>query len=159
MSILTLYKPNTKHYILIGDQYTWKIALPNNIWGFKEKSKGYWKACNIQDYLAFYVTSPIKTVIGFGIIRDKLIDENIVWLDEKMFGKSIYKYRIRFDILHVIKDRQKGIEIHNNIILNVGRKLIDKNMFLSLVTEADSTWKTNLLSKVGDMTNNHNKNY
>ena len=87
-----------RFYILVGDEKTWKTSLTKNIWGFSEKTKGLWNTSQIGDYLVFYVTSPVKKIIGFGNISEKFIDEALFWPDEKIFKRTLWKYRLRFDI-------------------------------------------------------------
>ena len=60
-----------KYYILVGDEENWKISIKNKIWGFSERNKGSWNKTKPGEYLAFYVTSPIKKIIGFGIVKGK----------------------------------------------------------------------------------------
>jgi hypothetical protein len=137
-----------RHYILVGDADTWKVSLANNLWGFSDKSKGSWNTCKIGDYLAFYVTAPIKKIIGFGTIKNKFTDENIVWLDEKFFGRPIWKHKIEFEIICTISDWYTGIPVQKEIMLNVGRKVIGKDIFLYLLKQADLKWEKGLCNKV-----------
>jgi hypothetical protein len=65
----------------------------------------------IGDLLAFYVTSPIKKVIGFGKITGKDIDEELIYSDEQMFNRSIWKYKIRFEILFSIYTLENGVPL------------------------------------------------
>jgi len=88
-----------RYYILVRDTDTWKISLAKSLWGFSDKSKGCWITCKIGDYLAYYVTAPIKKIIGLGMIKNKFTDENIVWLDERFFGRAIWKHKIEFETL------------------------------------------------------------
>jgi hypothetical protein len=129
-----------RYYILVGDADTWKISVANNLWGFSDKSKGSWNTCNMGDYLAFYVTAPIKKIFGFGVIKNKFTDENIVWPDEKLFGHTIWKHKIEFDKLCTINNWYRGIPIQGNIMLNTGRKVIAKDIFLSFLRQADQKW-------------------
>lgn len=122
-----LQRNRSRYYVLIGDEDTWKISLANNLWGFSDKSIGNWNRCNIGDYLAFYVTAPTKKIIG--TIKNKFVDENIVWVDEKLFGRAIWKHKFQFEKISVINDWSQGIPIQEKIVLNVGLKLIDKIPF------------------------------
>jgi hypothetical protein len=143
-----LQRNRSRYYVLIGDEDTWKISLANNLWGFSDKSIGNWNRCNIGDYLAFYVTAPTKKIIGFGTIKNKFVDENIVWVDEKLFGRAIWKHKFQFEKISVINDWSQGIPIQEKIVLNVGLKLIDKILFLSLVKQAELKWKKGLDKRI-----------
>ncbi|KEQ56788.1 hypothetical protein SCCGRSA3_02550 [Marine Group I thaumarchaeote SCGC RSA3] len=110
------------HYILVGDRKTWNISLREHVWGFSEKTKGFWTNCQIGDLVAFYVTSPMKKIIGFGIIDQKFENDDLLWTDEKLQKSAIWKYRINLKILHVQNNWRKGISPPKEIILNQGRK-------------------------------------
>lgn len=131
---------NQRFYILIGDGNSWNTSLQNNLWGFTKGSKGLWNTSQIGDSLAFYVTSPIKRIVGFGIIKKKFISEDIIWPDEKLFRKSIWKYKLEFEKIYVVDKWMNGISLPSNIILNSGRKVINKQLFDSFIFEAKNKW-------------------
>ena len=130
-----LIKGNSNYYILVGDEETWATSFLHNIWGFAEKSKGNWNTSTIGDYVAFYVISPIKRIIGYGRITSKFVSEDIIWPDEKVFEKSIWKYRIGFEKLCLLEDWKKGVRVPEHIMLNTGRKVISKETFSSLLEQ------------------------
>ena len=43
---------------------------------------------NVSDRVAFYVTSPIKKIIGVGIIKKKFVKEDFFW---PYFGSTFIK--------------------------------------------------------------------
>ncbi|MEM3063002.1 MAG: hypothetical protein QW303_05620 [Nitrososphaerota archaeon] len=133
-----------RYYILVGDPKTWDSAFSSNLWGFTEKSKGSWNTTNEGDLVAFYVTSPLKRIVGFGKITEKFVSDEIFWPDEKFFKKALWKYRVRFDVLYLLKDFNRGIEPPKNLMLNQGRKPIAENLFTGLIDVAEKTWKTNI---------------
>ncbi|MDE2590516.1 MAG: hypothetical protein KGL95_12735 [Patescibacteria group bacterium] len=145
----------TRYYILVGDRSTWNISLTKNIWGFKDSTKGHWNTTNIGDLVAFYVKKPRKKIIGFGKVIRKFIDETQFWPDEKLYGKTIWKYRFEFEILHLLDDWKKGISVPSELILNQGRKVIDQSIFYALMQEADSKWGTKLHSLVPNQVENN----
>jgi len=118
------------------------------MWGFSETSKGLWNTTSVGDFVAFYAITPIKKIIGFGEIEKKVIDETIFWPDEKLFQRSIWKYRILFHVLHKIKNWNDGVKVSNHIMLNVGRKVVDRKTFSTLVKDADLKWKTSIYDEV-----------
>jgi hypothetical protein len=134
----------TRYYILVGDETNWKIAIIRRTWGFSINTKGLWNTSQIGDLLAFYVTLPIKKVIGFGRITTKDINEELIFSDEKILNKPIWKYKIEFEILSSTDIFENGISIPKNIMLNHGRVVINKNLFLELVKEAENKWHTNI---------------
>lgn len=137
-----------RFYILVGDENTWKTSFDKKIWGFSDKTKGSWNTSNVGDLLAFYVTSPVKKIVGFGRIARKFVDENLVWRDEFVFKKAVWKYRLEFESYYVIEDWNNGLSVPHNIMMNQGRKVVEKDLFISLIKEADSKWKNNIQKKI-----------
>jgi len=137
-----------RFYILIGEEQNWKISIQKRIWGFKENSKGSWRTTQINDLVVFYVTKPIQKIIGFGIVKNKYSDDKITWDDENFHKRSLWKFKISFDIFHVCKDWQKGISLPKGIFLQVSRKVIEEDLFFDLVKKADSKWHTKILKKL-----------
>ncbi len=135
-------------YVIVGEKINWKVSLDKNVWGFTERSKGLWNKIEINEFLAFYVTKPIQKIIGFGQITEKFIDDEILWADEKLFNRAIWKYRINFKLIHVIDDWSKGITAPENMILRSSRVVIDNNLFFDCVKNAEEQWKINILKEI-----------
>lgn len=135
-----------RYYLLIGDEQNWKISLAKKMWGFSDRTKGSWNTTKKGDLLAFYVTLPVKKVIGFGIVTDKFVDDTIIWSDEKFFKRPIWKYRIKFQIIHFIDEWYNGIALPKDLLLGVSRRVVGHEFFINLIKEADSKWKTKLSS-------------
>jgi len=138
LSNITTIEP--RYYILVGDTNSWQVGFENNQWGFSDKNIGYWNTTNEGDLVAFYVTKPVKSIVGFGKIIKKFISTDILWPDEKLFKKVIWKNRIQFKIIHKVNNWEDGIEVPPTIMLNIGRKVIQKSIFNSLVKSAESKW-------------------
>lgn len=141
-------RTDSNYYILVGDLQNWKIAIENHVWGYSEKTKGSWNKAKIGDWLAFYATSPIKKVFGFGITTDKFKDNEILWRDEKLFKRAIWNLRIRYKIVYLIDDWKEGIDLPPNTMLGTSRKRVDREFFLNLVKNADKKWKTNIIKSL-----------
>lgn len=139
-------KDGKRYFILVGSQENWQTSLEHNLWGFTQNIIGHWNKTNSGDLLAFYVTSPLKKVIGFGKVGKKFINENLIWNDEKLFGRSLWKYKFEIEPFFVCANWQKGIRLPP-LTLGVSRKLVDKQMFYNLVKEADKTWKSVLVKE------------
>ena len=133
-----------RHYLLIADERTWDIALKNNVFGFSEKGKGIWKTTQVGEYVGFYATSPIKKIIGFGKITNKFKDKKLIFPDELFHKKPLWTYRISIEPITIQKNKDDGISIPPDIILNVSRKVIPEKQFFSFVQKADSLWDTNI---------------
>ncbi len=65
---------------------------------------------NIGDYIIIYASSPIKSVLGFGVIK-QIIEKSpdIMW---KEHATSLGIDKERFDEYYAGKERAIGIEIH-----------------------------------------------
>lgn len=103
-----------------------------------------WNTSKEGDYVGFYVTSPWKKLIGFGKFGRKFVDSRIVWPDERLFERSIWKYRIRIEPIFVSDDWKNGISVPSTIVLNTGRKVLPKQTFQELVKQADKKWKSKI---------------
>jgi predicted RNA-binding protein len=137
-----------RFYVLVGEENNWKISLANNIWGFVEKSKGLWNKIEINEFLAFYVTSPTKRIIGFGQVTEKFIDEELVWPMEKFGNKAIWKYRMHFKPICIVDDWNYGIMIKKNIMLMSSRTVVSKDTFFKFVKDAEIKWGEDLLKEI-----------
>ena len=122
--------------------------MKKKIWGFSETSKGKWNTSNIGDYLAFYVTSPVKKVIGFGRLKRKFIDDTPIWPDELLFRRTIWRYRFEFEKFFVIDNWNEGIPIVASLMLNTGRRVIDKKTFIGLLRNAGLKWHRQFQSEL-----------
>lgn len=142
----SMSKIDKRYYILVGSEQNWKVSLEHNLWGFTENSKGSWNTTKSGDLLAFYVTRPVKKVIGFGKVGKKFSNDNLVWDDEKLFNRSIWKYKFEIIPEYVCKNWEKGIELPPMALI-VSRRVIDKDVFGGLLKKADTAWKTKLFSE------------
>lgn len=55
---------------------------------------------------------------------------------------------MKFKVFHLRKKWEGGIGIPNDLVLNSGRKVVNKIIFLKLVKEADKIWRTKIEKKV-----------
>lgn len=84
----------------------------------------------------------------FGRIVRKFSDNSLIFPDEKIFGKPIWVYRFEFSKIFVVDDWRTGVAVRSNIMLNVGRKVIDKSIFLQLVEKAEQQWNQNISKQI-----------
>ena len=133
-------KQSTRNYILVGDENTVKTALDELQWGFSERTKGLWNTSEIGEEIAFYVTKPTKKIIGFGIINNKKFDNQLTWPDEILFKKSLWPYRFQIKLVFTTKNWDDGIKSPVNLMLNIGRKVIEKKEFAKLRAAAKKKW-------------------
>lgn len=138
----------TNHFLLVGDKKTWETAFKKKTWGFSTKTKGLWKGVEKGDLIAFYVTRPVKGVIGFGKIKTKSENSEIYWPDEILFEKKLWPYEISINIIVKRKEWKEKIQIPSNIMVNQGRKKISKQIFLELVKIAEEKWSLSFNKKL-----------
>lgn len=139
-------------YILSGDEHSWKSSLMYNLWGLSERTKGSWNTTQVGDWVAFYVTSPISKIMGFGKVKEKFMDEEIVWSDERMMRRSIWKYKLKLNIIYVLEEWGEGIPVPSHILLNTGRKVLDRMTFIHLIKTAEKQWRTSILPSMEEKT-------
>ena len=120
---------NSNYFILVGDEKNWNLALLNKTWGFTDKKQGTWKRTSEGEKIMFYVTNPIKKIIGYGTVKKKFIGDGILFHDEVILGKVIWKYRFSFEIDHLVTKWYEGVSPPKNLILNTGKKSIPKLIF------------------------------
>ena len=88
-------------WIVIGSEENWKLALISKCtWGLEETKlkKVYWLAISPNDIILFYVTRPVRGIVGYGNVRSKFYQDIPVWDEEKKEGKVKWPLRFEFDI-------------------------------------------------------------
>ena len=133
-----------RSYILVSDEKTWRISLDRQIFGISEKTKGYWKTVNEGEFFAIYVMVPIGKIIGFGKIKRKFVDDELVFPDEIFFQKPILKYRLEIEPIHIIEEWDQGLSVPPGIILNTGRKVVTNEIFQNFIYKARKKWSIEL---------------
>ena len=129
--------PEIRYYILVGDVRNWTTALENKVWGFTPNAKGFWNTVKEGDLLAFYATLPVKKIFGFGKVSEKFVDDRVLWNDEKIFKRVLWPYRIRFKILFLQEDWEKGEQVPSGIILRSPRVRIDEQLFYKILQQTE----------------------
>jgi predicted RNA-binding protein len=136
---------NKRYYILVGEKQNWVVSIDNKVWGFSERSKGSWNKILPNELVAFYVTRPIKKIIGFGRIERKFVDKTILWSDDEFFGRTMWPYRISLEILYVTDNwEENGISVPSDILIQVSRRVISKELFYDLVNKAEIKWHVSI---------------
>lgn len=143
---------NLRYYILISNLKNSEKSFDINTWGFSEKRKGSWNKSRVGELIAFYITDPIKKIVGFGVITDKVIEEDLIWPDEIFYQKSILKYRLKFSKIFLLEDYTNGITISQNLSFN-DRTIISKKSFYELVAKSEEKWNYKFKDLFQDQTN------
>jgi EVE domain len=74
-----------KYWLAVGTPQNWKTAFDlGNTWGLKSKGPQAtnWKQVQIGDILIFYAVSPVKGIIGYGVVQQKLKQNTPLWPEE-----------------------------------------------------------------------------
>lgn len=88
-----------KYWLIVGKPENWETAfIHRNIWGLKQSQFHLWESLKENDKVIFYVTSPVKGVIGHGVVRTKFPQDEPLWPDEIKQRKVIWPLRFEFDV-------------------------------------------------------------
>ena len=71
------------YWLVVGAKKNWFTAFEyKNIWGLRNTQRHLWENLNEGDKVFFYVTSPVSGIIGYGIVRTKMIQDKPLWPEE-----------------------------------------------------------------------------
>jgi len=90
-----------KYWLSVGTPQNWKTAFDlGNTWGLKNKGSQAmaWKQVQIGDVLIFYAVSPVKGVIGYGVVQQKLKQDTPMWPEETAKKEVIWPLRLVFEV-------------------------------------------------------------
>lgn len=120
-----------KNWLVIGILKNWETALsqPIPIWGLKPRYQADFNSMTIGDLIWFYVTRPVRGVIGVGVVRDKYTDENnLIWEEEFVKKEVVWPLRFRIHVLKLIPRKlwkEECIKIDDfNLIWQIGFHLL-----------------------------------
>lgn len=108
---------DTRFWLAIGTPENWHTAFDyQGIWGLKPSQRRYWeRMTENQDLVFFYATSPVSGVVGFGIVRTKLLQNSPLWPSERAENKVVWPLRFEFDVMSALppaawKDSRVALE-------------------------------------------------
>ncbi len=115
-----------QYWNLPGNLENWNIGIERKVWGMKSKFFQTWNRISVGDILFFYVSAPIKGIIGYGHVTTKFIGESPLWPDEIEKSEVIYPYLFEFEIdklLESVQWRKRCVSVHdlNIVIQSIGR--------------------------------------
>ncbi len=90
-----------KYWLAVGTPQNWKTAFDlGNTWGLKNKGPQAtgWKQVQIGDVLIFYAVSPVKGIIGYGVVQQKLKQDTPLWPEESAKREVIWPLRLIFEV-------------------------------------------------------------
>ncbi len=93
-------------WIVTGSPLNLKTSLQKARWGVNRGLKNTWDRVTVDDLLLFYVTSPVRGVVGVANVKGKAEENDILWRDEAVVGRVLYPYRITFKTMFVLKEEK-----------------------------------------------------
>jgi len=100
-------------WLVAGPVEHWRFGLKNGIWGASEDLKRKWgKDPRPGDIFFFYVLSPVKRVVGYGIFKGMGLkkEDKWIWQREKDERKNIYRYVPYFSDLRSVVHPDDPVE-------------------------------------------------
>ena len=94
-----------KYWLAVGTPQNWKTAFDlANTWGLKSKGPqaANWKQVEIGDILIFYAVSPVKGIIGYGVVQQKLKQDTPLWPEEIAKHEVIWPLRLIFEVRYCL---------------------------------------------------------
>ena len=125
------------YWLVVGSPENWKVAFANNnIWGLRPTQKHLWESLTEGDNLLFYVTSPIKGLIGFGTVRTKFKQDHPLWPDEIKENNIIWPLRFEFDVIFCIpiSNWKKDRLASNRLFPRAGFQHISESLAIELTS-------------------------
>lgn len=141
------YIERPRFYFLVGNNESWKVSISNGLWGFNEKTRGLWELIESGEYVGYYVTNPLKKIIGFGKFGEKFENSELVWKQEIESNESIWRYKIKLNHLFVVKTWDEGLPLTTKVNVRSSRPVIKKEDFVKYVKEGEKSWNIDLQMK------------
>jgi predicted RNA-binding protein len=124
------------YWLVVGKPQNWETAfIHRNIWGLKETQSHLWESLKENDKVIFYVTSPVKGVIGHGVIRTKFHQYSPLWPDEIKQRKVIWPLRFEFDVDFRLPQGKWANErvVSKELMPRAGFQLLSKDLGVKLI--------------------------
>ncbi|MBO3797353.1 MAG: EVE domain-containing protein [Thermoproteota archaeon] len=93
-----------KVWIVSGSAGNLKTSIEKGKWGVNMRLKNSWNRVAQGDLLLFYVTSPVRGIVGVASVEGKAEENNILWRDEAVVGRVLYPYRILFKPVFILDE-------------------------------------------------------
>jgi predicted RNA-binding protein len=90
-------------WVVVSSAQNVKTSFENNKWGVSTRLKGVWEKVAKGDLLIFYVTSPVRGIVGVAFVEGKIEEHTTLWQDELVVGRALYPYRILFKPIFILE--------------------------------------------------------
>jgi hypothetical protein len=121
--------------------------------GVKERLQSLWKTLQKEDLLLFYAISPIKGIIGVGVVKNKFKQDKPLWPEEIKENKAIWPYRYEFRTEFVLPRSDwetKKIDLSKlKLVIKAGLNPVEnKQKIEQIFQEMDKLWNTELIKLI-----------
>ena len=142
-----------KYWLAVGTPQNWKTAFElGNTWGLKSKGPQAtgWKQVQSGDVLIFYAVSPVKGIIGYGIVQQKLKQDTPMWPEELAKQEVIWPLRLVFEVRSCLSpDRWIEDKVVNDRV-SFRAKMGFREVRENLATEVLAPFQVLVTSAIGE---------
>ena len=127
-------------WLVVGAKKNWLTAFEyKNIWGLRKAQRHLWENLNEGDKVPFYVTSPVSGIIGYVIVRTKMIQDKPLWPDELKGNKVIWPLRFEFDVVFCLPlEKWKFQKLSSKLIWpRAGFQILSENTGQELISNLE----------------------
>ncbi|MFQ5860285.1 MAG: hypothetical protein ACE5IG_01885 [Dehalococcoidia bacterium] len=135
-----------QYWLGVGSPENWKTAFElGNTWGLKGKGPQAtgWKQAQAGDVLLFYAVSPIRGLIGYGVIQQKLKQDQPLWPEEVQKNEVIWPLRLTFEVRFCLPpDRwqeEKVVDDRVNFRAKMGFRQLPEDIALAVLSPFRTT--------------------
>lgn len=89
------------YWLAPGTVTNWLAALEHgNTWGLKDAGRQAraWEQAQSGDVILFYVVAPVRGIVGYGVVLQKLKQSQPLWPEEVQTGRVIWPLRLVFEV-------------------------------------------------------------
>ena len=85
-----------QYWLAVGTPENWHTSFSKNyLWGLRTSQRHMWEEIRVgEDVVFFYITTPVKGIVGYGLVREKKEDGSFEWVEEHAEKKSIWPLRV-----------------------------------------------------------------
>lgn len=134
------------YFLIVAPQDNWVISLQQKICGVPpaEINRVQWKKAQPKDVALLYATAPVKGLIGYARILEKLEDYSPLWPQEKQKGKALWPYRIRLTEIYTLSKENwltKRVKVDPQISVQRSIRAIHEMHGLTLLRQIEDAIK------------------
>lgn len=85
------------YWLAIGPADNWEIGIKKKIWGVTPRHSKAWNQVQNGDTVFFYAMTPVKGLVGYGIVANTKVDEKPFWPQDFSEKQSYWPFRISFE--------------------------------------------------------------